>query len=514
MLRLLGDSNWELCCALSQVDTILGRFVGYGAVGRRLQASLLAVGGPERLESVVGFPLIVARGPGSNVSGKPVLGALFVNEERVIHEDLAFGSLVVHLLDGGLGPDEFLDAVRGTDPEDVDMEVALAQEFGESAIVTGGQGTKTAGAEGSGHAQGSSIRGEARGGAGQGGTAGAGGEGQGAQGAGAQEDPHEHDRVMEEASDLLDSSTKDEGKGQGMHSGGGDAQGLHGSESSQGGHWGEKSEKSGVAVAAERLQNEVEAARAGMQREVSKGSPADPLDSDSRNRDSFVKEGPELLEEPGESGGEQREAAEAKGGEGGEVEAGQGDASSSGESGGAGRRGSTEQGEEQQGASSRRSRQELGLSGMAWWHRKSPAGTSGESVRAGVSGKSTGSSSSPSSPGIGFGWLGFGGHAASENAASREGQHGGEEAGVNAGDATADASGGVGALATGGVAGSESYVLAPDPLDNLPRLRRKLGVPVAGEGAEGGEHQGGGGQKNPSGVAVDIRGGLATSRSE
>jgi len=59
-----------------------------------------------------------------------------------------------------------------------------------------------------------------------------------------------------------------------------------------------------------------------------------------------------------------------------------------------------------------------------------------------------------------------------------------------------------------GGAGNESYVLAPDPLDNLPRLRRKLGVPAADEGAEGGAQPGEGGQKSPSGVAVDIAGAL------
>jgi len=250
------DSHWELCCALTQVDTILGRFVGYGAVGRRLQASLLAVGGPERLESVVGFPLIVARGPGSNASGKAALGALFVNEERVVQEDLVFGSLVVHLLDGGLGPDEFLDAVRGTDPEDVNMEVALAQEFGETAIVTGGQGTKTSGAEGAGKAQGSAVGGDSEGGAGQGGTAGAGGEGKGAQEVGVQEDPHTHDRVMEVASDLLDSSTNAEGKGRGTHSASRGAEGSRegGRGSSQGGREGEKSGVAAAAEAAERGQ--------------------------------------------------------------------------------------------------------------------------------------------------------------------------------------------------------------------------------------------------------------------
>ncbi|CAI5975757.1 unnamed protein product, partial [Closterium sp. NIES-64] len=159
------------------IDPMLSRLVGYSAVPRRIPAADIPLGAFERLESITGFII--------NVGRDPRTGRIFANGVPSKQVDILEGQLVVHLIDGMLGPLDFVESVRSMDPDDVSMEAALEQEFNSGAFVRGSESSGGGGGGGGGAGGGGEGGGEGGGGgSGKGGDKGTrqGESGQAAQG--------------------------------------------------------------------------------------------------------------------------------------------------------------------------------------------------------------------------------------------------------------------------------------------------------------------------------------------
>ncbi|GJP45230.1 hypothetical protein CLOM_g4647 [Closterium sp. NIES-68] len=131
------------------VDPMLSRAVGYASVPRRMAAADVPLGAFERLESISGFII--------NVGRDPRTGRIFANGVPSKQVDIHEGQMVVHLIDGMLGPLDFVESVRSMDPDDVSMEAALEQEFNSGAFVRGSESSGGGGGGGEAGGGGSGV---------------------------------------------------------------------------------------------------------------------------------------------------------------------------------------------------------------------------------------------------------------------------------------------------------------------------------------------------------------------
>ncbi|CAI5526056.1 unnamed protein product [Closterium sp. Naga37s-1] len=414
------------------IDPMLSRLVGYSAVPRRIPAADIPLGAFERLESITGFII--------NVGRDPRTGRIFANGVPSKQVDILEGQLVVHLIDGMLGPLDFVESVRSMDPDDVSMEAALEQEFNSGAFVRGSESNGGGGGGEVGGGEGGGGGGRGEGGGGGGGTGKGADEGtrqgeagQAAQGEQTQPQQQQQQQQQQQGGDgqaekvFLPEEQADLGAAvaataaaAGVGGGGGGGE----EEKQQGGEVGRSIEGQGenageLAVAAagadgtqkERGEGKGDgtgsdggggsSSRSG--NTVGSGAANAGMDSDARNRDEFVHEGNELLEANEVDSIEDEPGEEGPGGEGGSVGAGGGTA-------GAGQGGGSSAIKAQP-AGFGWKRLYAGLPGVVLWQKQNTTGVEGGGAGGGGGGNGEGGGAA----GGGFQWFGFGkGGAASK----------------------------------------------------------------------------------------------------